>query len=81
MHGHHVLHWAAAAQALLGREEEAVRTLREAAATGLPNYPAFRDDPHFTAYRDAPGMKQLLAELEVEWRNFHQEFGQGARGA
>ncbi len=81
MHGHHVLHWAAAAQALLGREEEAVCTLREAAATGLPNYPAFRDDPHFTAYRDAPGIKQLLAELEVEWRNFRQEFGQGARGA
>lgn len=75
MHGHHVLHWAAAAQALLGREEGAVRTLREAAATGLPNYPAFRDDPHFAAYREAPGMKQLFAELETEWKGFLREFG------
>lgn len=74
MHGHHVLHSAAAAQALLGREEKAIRTLREAAATGFPNYPAFRDDPHFAVCRDTPEMSQLLSELERAWKGFRQEF-------
>jgi adenylate cyclase len=81
MHTHHVLHWAAAAQALLGREDEAARTLREATATGFPNYPAFRDDPHFAACRDTPAMKQLLSELENEWKSFRQEFGRQGLGS
>ena len=77
MHGHHVLHWAAAASALLGREEEAVQKLREAAATGFPNYPAFRDDPHFATLRDAPQMRRFMSELESEWKGFRKEFGHG----
>jgi TolB-like protein/tetratricopeptide (TPR) repeat protein len=81
MHVHHVLHWAAAARAVLGRKEQAARTLREAAATGLPNYPAFRDDPHFAECRDAPEMKQLLSDLQSEWRSFRQEFGHAAEGS
>lgn len=75
MHEHHVLHWAAAAQAVLGRQADAVRSLREASATGLPNYPVFRDDPHFAACRESPPMQELLAELELEWQRFRSEFG------
>jgi adenylate cyclase len=80
MHSHHALHWAAAAQAVLGREEEAIRMLREAAATGLPNFPAFRDDPHFAACRDAPEMTALLSNLEGEWKSFRREFGRDGMG-
>jgi len=74
-HTHHALHWAAAALAVLGREEEAAQRLREAATTGLPNFPVFRDDPHFASCQSAPAMKRLLSELESEWSRFRQEFG------
>ncbi len=78
LHTHHMLHNAAATYALLGKPEPAVRLLRKASATGLPNYPLFRDDPHLRALQDEPKYLRLLADLKKQWLAFQREFGRAA---
>jgi len=41
----------------------------------LPNYPLFRNEPHFESVREEPEMKLLLAELEDQHAEFRREFG------
>jgi serine/threonine protein kinase/Tfp pilus assembly protein PilF len=79
-HRHHVLHNAAAAYALIGKSDQAISLLREAARTGLPNYLLFRDDPHFNSLRQLSRFVRLLADLKREWESYRKEFG-GARRA
>ncbi len=79
-HDHHRWHHAACTYAVLGRPKEAIARLGEASHTGLPNYPAFRDDPHLTSLRDDPEMKKLVSELEQEWTAFTREFGGSLTG-
>ena len=74
-HSHHAWHYAAAAYALLGRRRESIEKLRDAAASGLPNYPMFRDDPHLASLHAEPDMVNLLADLEREWNGYKQDFG------
>ncbi len=74
-HSHHTLHNAASTYALLGKAAKAVSLLRKANQTGLPNYPLFRDDPHFAAIRKHPAFVKLLAGMKKEWENFKKEFG------
>jgi len=47
LHTHHAMHMSAATYAVLGNKARAVALLTKAAANGFPDYPAFRDDPHF----------------------------------
>ncbi len=75
LHTHHLWHNAAAAYALLGKPAPAVALLRKCAATGLPNYPAFRDDPHFAALHNHPPFLRLMAALKKEWTSYQREFG------
>ena len=77
-HSHHAWHYAAAAYAVLGRKDEAISVLRDAAAAGLPNYLLFRDDPHFSDLQADPGMNGLLAELELGWEGYRREFGRAS---
>lgn len=77
-HHHHAWHYAAAACALLERPSEAIGKLRDAAGAGLPNFPTFRDDPHFVGLRAEPDMANLLADLEREWRGYRQDFGRSS---
>ena len=77
LHMHHCVHNAAAVYALTGKPAKAVPLLRKAAATGLPNYPVFRDDPHFRSLHRHPGFLRLMADLKREWESYKREFGRG----
>ncbi len=78
-HVHHTYHYAAAAYATIGDGESAVRELTRAANDGLPNYPAFLQDRHFTALRERDDFRNLLADLKARWVAFKAEFGEGQR--
>ncbi|MGB7665923.1 MAG: protein kinase [Candidatus Acidiferrales bacterium] len=75
LHTHHMWHTAAAAYATLGKPELAVRLLSRAAKTGLPNYPVFRDDPHFQSMHKYGPYLRLLATIKKETEGYRQEFG------
>src|SRR6266436_4925433 len=75
LHTHHMFHTAAAVDALLGKPARAIALLRKASGTGLPNYPVFREDPHFHSLRERPEFLSLMAELKREWEGYRQEFG------
>lgn len=75
LHTHHLWHTAAAAYALIGKPREAIALLRRAGAQGLPNYPAFRDDPLLESLRTEPGFRSLQAKLKREWEGYRREFG------
>lgn len=75
LHTHHMVHTAAAGYAVLGNTTKAVALLGTASSNGLPNYPMFRDDPHFKSFRKNPGFLRLMAKLKREWEGYAQEFG------
>ncbi len=72
---HHAWHYVAAAYAVLGKPAQAVALLRKASVTGLPNYPGFRDDPHFQSLHNHPQFLRLMADLKREWEGYKREFG------
>jgi TolB-like protein len=74
LHTHHTWHYAATACALMGKPAQAVALLRKAARFGLPNYPAFRDDPFLASLHDYPPFLRLVAELKREWNSYQHEF-------
>jgi len=65
----------AAAYAVLGKPAQAIPLLRKASVTGLPNYPAFRDDPHLQSLRNHPQYLRLMGNLKGEWEGYKREFG------
>jgi TolB-like protein/tRNA A-37 threonylcarbamoyl transferase component Bud32 len=75
LHTHHMWHTAAATYATVGMPAEAVRLLVRAGGTGLPNYPLFRDDPHFKTLEKYPPFLRLLANLKKETNGYRREFG------
>ena len=75
LHLHHTLHHAAAAYAMIGKPIHAVTMLRKASLTGLPNYPAFRDDPHFRSLHNHSPFLRLMADLKRQWEAYRREFG------
>lgn len=75
LHTHHLWHYAAAASALNGNRARAVTLLRRAAATGLDNYPAFRDDQHFRSLADYKPHATFMAGLKRKWDAYRREFG------
>jgi len=74
-YSHHAYHAVAAAFAVIGNPARALSVLKKAAGTGLPNYPLFRDDPHFATLRNHPEFLRLLAGLKREWEFYKREFG------
>jgi len=74
-YSHHAYHAVAAAFAVVGNPARALSVLKKAAGTGLPNYPLFRDDPHFATLRNHPEFLRLLAGLKREWEFYKREFG------
>ena len=71
---HHITYHAACVYALAGDSGEAVKWLRETAATGFPNYPLFARDPFLDRIRQSPEFVQFLAEQKAQWERFKQEF-------
>ncbi len=74
-HTHHTWHHVAAAYAIIGKPAQAVALLRRASAFGLPNYPAFRDDPFFAPLHNYAPFLRLMADLKREWSTYQREFG------
>ena len=74
-HEHHTYHYAAATYATLGDAPRAIKTLGQAADAGLPNYPAFMNDPHFVSLHEQPDFKELMSNLRTGWEAFQSEFG------
>lgn len=75
LHTHHVVHTAALASAALGKPARAVTLLAKASATGLPNYPVFRDDPHFRSMHNYKPFQKLLGNLKREWESYRRDYG------
>lgn len=61
---HHAAYFAASALARMGEAEEAVRWLREAAATGFPCHALFARDPNLNPIRRHPQFRAFMAEME-----------------
>ena len=72
---HHSTYDAACIYALTGNSSEAVKWLKETAATGFPNYPLFARDHFFDRIRQSPEFVQFMAEQKAQWDTFLQEFG------
>lgn len=78
LHTHHMWHTAAATYATIGKRAEAVRLLARAGRTGLPNYPLFRDDPHFKPLAGYAPFLRLLGNLKKETEAYRREFGKSS---
>lgn len=72
---HHSTYNAACIYALAGKSDEAVKWLKETAATGFPNYPLFERDPYLDRVRKAPEFVQFMSDEKVRWERYRQEFG------
>jgi tetratricopeptide (TPR) repeat protein/tRNA A-37 threonylcarbamoyl transferase component Bud32 len=78
LHSHHMWHTAAATYAMIGKPAEAVRLLTRAGRLGLPNYPVFRDDPHFKSLASYAPFLRLLGNLKKETEAYRREFGRSS---
>jgi tetratricopeptide (TPR) repeat protein len=63
---HHAAYFAASAWAQMGRAEEAVQSLREAAETGFPCYALFARDPNLDPIRKDPRFQGFLADMQKQ---------------
>ena len=65
---HHVAYSLGAAEAQLGRKEQAVGWLRRAADTGFPCHPWYARDPLLDPLRSNPDFERFMQELEAAQR-------------
>ena len=72
---HHSTYDAACIYALAGNSGEAVKWLRETAATGFPNYPLFERDRDLDRIRPTPEFVQFMADEKARWEEHRREFG------
>jgi TolB-like protein len=75
---HHAIYDFARIYALEGKSDEAVKWLREAAATGFPCYPLFERDPYLNRIRQAPEFIQFMTEMKAQNEKYRREFGEAA---
>ena len=73
-HFHHTAYNVASAYALLGRHDEAIRFLEDAANNGFPCYPLFARDAQLDALRTDPRFIALMARLERDWKERKLKF-------
>ncbi len=79
LHTHHMWHTQAAVHCWLGEPAPAVALLKKASSLGLPNYPLFRDDPHFEPLRSYKPYLTHMRFLKKEWDAYAREFGSTAK--
>ncbi len=71
---HHAAYDIACIYALEGKSNEAVKWLREAAATGFPCYPLFARDAYLNRIRQAPEFIQFMTEMKAQNERYRREF-------
>ncbi len=72
---HHNTYDIACIYALAGNSAEAVKWLKETAATGFPNYPLFERDAYLDRIRQTPEFVQFMVDEKAQWEKNRQEFG------
>ena len=72
---HHATYDIACIYALEGKSVEAVKWLKETAATGFPCYPLFARDAYLNRVRQAPEFIQFIAEMKTQNERYRREFG------
>lgn len=72
---HHFTYNIACIYALAGKSEEAVKWLKETAATGFPCYPLFEHDSYLDRIRHTPAFTQFIVGQREQWEHYRQEFG------
>jgi len=73
---HHATYDIACVYALEGKADEAVRWLKETAATGFPCYPLFARDPFLNRIRQSAAFVDFMNESKVKWDASRKEFGE-----
>lgn len=71
---HHSTYDIACIYALAGNSEEAVKWLKETAATGFPNYPLFERDAYLNRIRQTPQFIQFMSEMKAQNERYRREF-------
>jgi hypothetical protein len=74
-HTHHTWHSCAAAYALIGRPDKAMRELERCASMGLSNYRLFEVDPYLRNLHGDERFKDLMVRLRREHESIREEFG------
>ena len=72
---HHATYDIACILAIEGKSEDAIKWLKETAATGFPNYPLFERDAYLDRIRQTPEFIQFMADERAQWEKDRQEFG------
>jgi tetratricopeptide (TPR) repeat protein len=72
---HHITYSIACTYAVARNSGEAVKWLRETAATGFPNYPLFERDSYLDRIRQTPEFVKFMSEQKAQWQQLRQEFG------
>ena len=75
LHTHHLWHNAAAAYALMEKDDAAVTWLNRAAGFGLPNHTAFQTDPHFRSLAGNKKFDTLMGKLARSHAEFQRDYG------
>ena len=73
---HHTTYDIACIYALAGKSSEAVKWLRETAATGFPCYPLFERDPYLDRIRHEPEFARFMAEMKTQFERYKREFAE-----
>jgi serine/threonine-protein kinase len=68
-HFHHAAYSIAQAYALMGDRDAALEFLRRTAASGMPCYPLFRDDPHLRSLAGDPRFVRFMNELRQQFEH------------
>jgi hypothetical protein len=71
---HHATYDIGCIYALEGKSADAVRWLRESAATGFHLYPRYTRDAFLNRIRESPEFIQFLAEMKAENDRYRHEF-------
>jgi TolB-like protein len=72
---HHAVYIIANVYALEGKTGEAIKWLKETAATGFPCYPLFERDHSLDRIRQAPEFQQFMLEMKNQHDRLVTEFG------
>ena len=70
---HHTEYFVGSAWAQMGRADEAVRFLRQAAENGFPCLPLLQQDPNLDPIRNHPAFETLIAHLEQRIGSLREE--------
>lgn len=73
---HHWTYNLACLYALIGKSAEAVKWLRETAATGFPSYPVFERDRYLDPITKAPEFVEFMREMKEQNERLRREFAQ-----